>query len=137
VNLLRDDSRDGLRKLFRGWLRERASQTVFFYLDAHWNEDLPLAEELEIVFRNCPAAVVMIDDFQVPGDPEYAFDDYGPGKALTPEYLSASVAAHELATYYPSRPASEEGGSRRGCVVLAKAEIHGVSLSSLPLLRRA
>jgi len=29
----------------------------------------------------------MIDDFQVPDDPGYAYDDYGPGKALTPDLV--------------------------------------------------
>jgi len=29
----------------------------------------------------------MIDDFQVLDDPGYAYDDYGPGKALTPDLV--------------------------------------------------
>lgn len=60
---------------------------LFAYLDAHWGEDLPLAEKLEIVFSWDSDAIVMIDDFQVPDDPGYAYDDYGPGKALTPDLV--------------------------------------------------
>src|SRR5216683_8159337 len=33
--------------------------------------DLPLAEEIDIVFSRCPLAVVMVDDFQVPSDAGY------------------------------------------------------------------
>jgi hypothetical protein len=44
---------------------------LFFYLDAHWNEDLPLAEEIDLIFSRSPCAVVMIDDFEVPGDPGF------------------------------------------------------------------
>src|SRR6516164_631039 len=48
VTLLHDDSRTALRTLFDGPLRGFAGRTIFFYLDAHWNDDLPLADELDI-----------------------------------------------------------------------------------------
>ena len=66
VTLLHDDSRAALRTLFDGPLRGFANHILFFYLDAHWNDDLPLVEELDIVFVRCPKAVVMVDDFRVP-----------------------------------------------------------------------
>ena len=44
------------------------SGALFAYLDAHWGRDLPLAEELEVVSARWPDAVIMIDDFAVPGD---------------------------------------------------------------------
>jgi len=47
---------------------------LFAYLDAHWDADLPLAEELEIVLGWGSDAIVMIDDFQVPDDPGYGHD---------------------------------------------------------------
>jgi hypothetical protein len=66
VTLLQDDSWAALLTLFDGPLRGFGNRTLFFYLDAHWNDDLPLAEEIEIIFARCPAAVVMVDDFRVP-----------------------------------------------------------------------
>lgn len=48
---------------------------VLFYLDAHWARDLPLHGELELIRRRWHDCVVMIDDFEVPGDPGYGFDD--------------------------------------------------------------
>ena len=65
VKLFHGDSRTGLRRLFEGALHSLSGGTLVFYLDAHWNDDLPLAEELDIIFGRCPSAVVMIDDFEV------------------------------------------------------------------------
>lgn len=135
VNPLNGDSRAILQNLFALSLRELAGRTLFFYLDAHWNDHLPLAEELDLVFSHCLAAVVMIDDFQVPFDPGYGYDDYGPGKALVPDYIVPAVSAHGLRAFYPSTPSAEEGGVCRGCVVLAKHQPVISALSSLPLLR--
>ena len=129
------DSRAGLRSLFGGPLRRRLADTVFFYLDAHWNEDLPLAEEIDIIFTHCAAAIVLIDDFEVPGDAGYGFDDYGEGRALTAAYIDEQVRTHGLAVFYPSTPSFDESGARRGCAVLVKASSHLAAMSNVPLLR--
>lgn len=137
VRIVNDDSRAMLRSLLDGPLWAHPGGCTFFYLDAHWGEDLPLAEEIDIVFSRCPDAVVMIDDFAVPGDAGYGYDEYGGDKALTARYIEAAVRAHELATFYPSTPSADETGRLRGCVVLARADRHGARLSTLPLLRAA
>src|SRR6185503_7616085 len=49
----------------------------FFYLDAHWLADLPLSEEINVICQKWVDYVVMVDDFQVPDDPGYGYDDYG------------------------------------------------------------
>ena len=119
VAIQRSDSRAFLRAL--DWSALNASgRPVLFYLDAHWHEDLPLAEELAIVLENCAQPVVVIDDFEVPDDPAYAFDDYGPGKALTWDYVAAIVSRHGLAAAYPATPSGDETGARRGCLALAR-----------------
>ena len=137
MTLLRGDSRQALRKLFDGPLRSLRVSTIFFYLDAHWNADLPLAEELEIIFSRCPAAIVAIDDFKVPFDAGYGYDDYGPDKALTADYVTQTMHQHGLCAFYPSTPAIEETGARRGCVVLVKGGMHDAKLTALSLLRTA
>lgn len=96
---------------------------VFFYLDAHWFDDLPLREECELILRHGVAAVVMIDDFEVPGDPGYGFDDYGPGHRLSLDLLRG-LARDGLSAFVPRAPAEEETGARRGCVVIGTT--HGV-----------
>ena len=116
-----------------GWVKR---ETLFVYLDAHWNDNLPLDEELDIVFQNCPTAVVIIE-VQVADDPGYAYDDYGPGKALTLSYIAPTILKLGLRIFYPSTPSSEEGGARRGCVVLVKNGVHSQALDSSPLLQAA
>lgn len=134
VTLVRDDSRSALRQWFNGPLRTLVNVPLFFYLDAHWNLDLPLAEELEIIFARCNAAVVMIDDFQVLWDAAYGYDDFGPGKVLNADYITQTVCTYGLAVFYPSTSAAEESGMRRGCVVLASEVAHRIALRSLSLL---
>lgn len=49
---------------------------VFFYLDAHWQEYWPLFDELKTIGEFIgQRAVIVIDDFKVPGK-RYAFDSY-------------------------------------------------------------
>lgn len=151
VTLLFGDSRKGLQKLFDAALHPLSGLTVFFYLDAHWDNDLPLAEEIDIIFTRCPLAVVMIDDFEVPSDTGYGYDDYGSGKALVSDYIRSAILAHQLRAFYPSTPSAADypsspmaaaglavpGRLRRGCIVLAKEARHGPDLASLALLRPA
>jgi len=137
VTVHRGDSRQFLRHLFQGPLRAFADRTLFAYLDAHGENDLPLADEIDLIFGHCRAAVIMIDDFQVPDDKAYRYDDYGGADALTPAYIEPSIRTHDLQAYYPSVPAAQETGMRRGCVVLAKQAVHAVALASISELRKA
>jgi hypothetical protein len=107
---------------------------VFFYLDAHWNADLPLAQEIGTIFANWQQAMIMVDDFEVPGD-SYAYDDYGPGAALNAEYLDR-LNRTDMYRFYPSLRAAEETGAKRGCVVLCNDARVQEQLAALPSLRR-
>jgi hypothetical protein len=135
VTLLHGDSRMALRTWLVDDLREAAQGTVLFYLDAHWNDDLPVSEEIDIVFYACPDAIVMVDDFEVPHDSGYGYDEYGPGKTLNAALIAPLVAAHDLCVFYPSMPANKEGGQKRGCILLAKEDRHGDALLEMRLLR--
>ncbi len=112
------DSRTQLRRLFADQAAAGTAPRLLVYLDAHWEQDLPLAEEISIIYGSVNDAVVLIDDFQVPDDAGYGYDDYGPGKALTPAYIAPALAAFDLVTLYPALPSDRESGFRRGCVVL-------------------
>jgi hypothetical protein len=109
------DSRQFLRQLIQDSTVPK--DRVFFYLDAHWHDDLPLREEVDLIFRHWTRQVVMIDDFQVPDDPGYQFDDYGEGKKLCLDYLNP-VAHLGFVPFFPALPSSEEVGMKRGWVVL-------------------
>ena len=135
VDVRLGDSRHELRRVFDCQRELLGGRQLFFaYLDAHWNDDLPLADELDIIFSNAPNTVAMIDDFRVPDDPGYGYDDYGPGKALDQSYIAPIIKAHRLTALYPRIPSSQETGGRRGCVVLAK-ETWQAPLLATELLR--
>ena len=137
VKLFLGDSRQVLRSLFAGPLRNILNCSLFFYLDAHWNADLPLGAELDIIYTCCASAVVMIDDFHVPDEAGYGYDDYGSGNAITFDYIRRVLERYQLTIYYPSIPAIKEGGRRRGCAVLVRDLQQNEAMDSLSTLRRA
>ena len=131
VHLTLGDSRSFLSRLAADPTVPK--NNVFFYLDAHWNADLPLAQEITTIFANWQQAVIMVDDYEVPGD-SYAYDDYGPGAALNAEYLDR-LNRTDMHRFYPSLRAAEETGAKRGCVVLCNDVQVRERLARLPSLR--
>ena len=127
------DSRTFLRRLAND--QNVPKRRVFFYLDAHWYEDLPLRDEIKIVTTHWSDVAIMVDDFQVPGDPGYQFDDYGDHKQLTLTYLGA-LSQFGLQAFFPRIPSGEESGMRRGSVVLADS-VAARKLSQANTLRLA
>lgn len=116
IRLELGDSRAFLEKLARDPALPK--QSVFFYLDAHWQEDLPLKQEIQLIVRFWTGVAIMIEDFQAPGDEGYAYDDYGPGKKLCLEHLEP-LSQFGLSAYFPTLPSEQETGGKRGCVLLA------------------
>lgn len=56
---------------------EIAGETPLCWLDAHgYGFEWPLASEVSFLTSRCAAAFLLIDDFQVPGRPDFAFDEY-------------------------------------------------------------
>ncbi len=108
---------------------------AFFYLDAHWNEDLPLREEIELIARNWEQFVVLVDDFKVPGDEGYGYDDYGQGKVLSLGSIEPLLNQYGLVPFFPARPSSEETGNKRGCIVLARRGTMTEKLESVSSLK--
>ena len=134
VKLHLGDSRRLLKEKFYGALDEYVEESIFFYLDAHWEEDLPLREELEIIFSIFKRPIVLIDDFKVEDDDGYRYDDYGPEKKLDWHYISPVLNTFTLAAMYPSAAADTETGARRGSIILAR---QASELSKLTQLRPA
>lgn len=111
-----------------------SDRPVFAYLDAHWHEDLPLLEECKILLSDPRPCVLMIDDFAVPDDPAYTYDDYGPGKCLDPSYL-APVAQLHHGLLFPALPGEQETGAKRGCCVLSNDPKLTIQLRGMKTLR--
>lgn len=75
-----------------------------FFLDAHWEEDWPLPRELALIRAACPRAIIIIDDFRVPTQPLFSFDDYGSDKvcafeAILPHLSRDTMSANLLPCY--------------------------------------
>jgi hypothetical protein len=121
VHVFHGDSPEFLRDLAGN--PDFPKSKVFFYLDAHVQDSsayhkAPLIEELEIIFTNWMGAVVMVDDFQVPGT-GYSFDDWGPGKTLNLDCLHP-LQHLNITAFFPSCGPEAETGAKRGWVVLCR-----------------
>jgi hypothetical protein len=134
VNVVQANSVDGLKSLVAAGRINHDTNTLF-YLDAHWNEYLPLADELSLVRKHARRSVIVVDDFRVEDDEHYGFADYGPDKVLATDYLAANgvLTRH---VFFPATAAAWETGRRRGCVVLTDDDEFGSILEHFPLLRR-
>jgi hypothetical protein len=130
IHLYQGDSREFLRCLAAN--EDFSKSKLFFYLDAHGREHLPLREELEIILTHWREAIVMIDDFEVPGT-DYGYDDYGPGKVLNMSYLEP-IQHLQLHAFFPAAEAKEETGMKRGCVVLCRDEALNNALCEIDTL---
>ena len=113
------------------------AEPVFFYLDAHWLNDLPLLDELASIRRGWTEFAALIDDFGVDGDSGYFYDDYGPGKALVLPLFANQPGLADLHVFWPAAPATAETGARRGWVVLASPGAVTDALRQLRELRAA
>jgi hypothetical protein len=117
IHLFLGDSRELLDRL--STQQELTSLPTFFYLDAHWYSGLPLWEEITLILERWERVVILVDDFQVPDDDGYGFDDYGPGARLCLEDMRSNVRAPGEVVF-PSIPSECETGAKRGYCFVGK-----------------
>jgi hypothetical protein len=120
IHLYKADSRVFLTQLAQKV--ELTGKTVFFYLDAHWGTELPLVEELKLIFAHFKSPIIMVDDFEVPHRADYEFDDYGENKILSLDILEP-VLRPELSLFYPDLDPDSGSGPKRGFVILTQGEL--------------
>ncbi|AWJ85518.1 hypothetical protein TSH58p_18295 (plasmid) [Azospirillum sp. TSH58] len=133
VTLRNQDSRVFLKQLLDS--NTLPPGPVLFYLDAHWHNDLPVWEEIDIIFSRGVPAVIVIDDFRVPGDPGFAYDNYGVGKCLSVQDLWEKTGS-ETDWFFPHGSSGSESGRKRGCAVLARGEQAARIMQEVPALDR-
>lgn len=92
---------------------------TFFYLDAHWGPDCPLADEIRLIAERWPDPLILIDDFAVPHDAGYGFDVYPDGKPFDLGCLPREQLG-DFRVLFPALPADQETGARRGCALLVR-----------------
>ncbi len=132
VHVSLGDSRDFINQLVHDQTVPKSD--VFIYLDAHWDADLPLYGEIETIGKSWKNAVIMIDDFAVPDDAGYQFDDYGDGKCLSLKYISPLIGS-DWSVFFPAANSEDETGLKRGSVLLVSKDLENEALkvSSLRL----
>lgn len=79
--------------------------------------------------------VIVIDDFEVPSDLGYGFDDFGSGKRLSVDYLRTVSGNFDLYVFFPRAPSSEETGNKRGAAFITTSSAIAAKLKSLTELR--
>lgn len=113
---------DDSRNFLSGLDIDTANGTYFFYLDAHWYDDLPLKEELAIICNRFKSFVIMIDDFKVPDDAGYGYDNFGRETNLSLEKFEKQFRALNLKMYFPAVRSDMETGKKRGCIILSNTK---------------
>ena len=115
VRVVEADARDFLRDV----AADVSLRRPFFYLDAHSLDDIPLVRELSIILAHWPEFIVLVDDFQVPGDAGFRYYAWGEevqGLEAVAETLGASPAP--LGVFFPAYPSILETGLRSGWALI-------------------
>ncbi|MBI3589579.1 MAG: hypothetical protein HY093_04190 [Candidatus Liptonbacteria bacterium] len=121
IVLLKDSSPKALHKLIQ---TSCLGNFPLVFLDAHWYDYWPILDELNEL-QSLPRAVIMIDDFEVPGKPWFEYDIYYEGKKILKNDLSFIEPTlndnyHILFPAYPPSAAGSTSPLLRGYIVLAK-----------------
>ena len=111
------DSRDFLNTLAN---KNISNKRVFIYLDAHCHDDLPLKQEIETICKTWKEFVIMIDDFQVPGDKGYGYDSYAGNQTLSISNFLPVFLQNGLTPFFPALSSGGETGAKRGSVILTR-----------------
>ena len=127
VDLRLEDSRQFLREILS---KLSKNESILVYLDAHWERDLPLRDEIASIFASQAKAVVVIDDFRVPDDPGYGWDDYGIQGSIELALLDG-VIPDDAQLFFPTMKSDDETGARRGCCIVASDSAHIIARSVL------
>jgi hypothetical protein len=136
IHLYHSDSRDFIEKLSAD--PEFVRKEIFFYLDAHWGKDCPLVEEIELIASRWGEFVIMIDDFQVPGDDGYGYDRFSAFRKMNISLIRSAILQYKLRAYFPNIPSGEESvpSKPRGFVILTRDDEYADSLDAISLLGR-
>lgn len=108
-----------LDSLFR---LELVDLPVLFYLDAHWLEDWPLLNELDVLIKyNLNNSVIVIHDFYNPINLELGYDSYK-GVKLDFDYIKEKIEELYKDTGYNIKYNIEGVGEKRGVIFITSSK---------------
>lgn len=108
IDLILGDSAEEIRKVLASL--DPAFTRVIAYLDAHWLDAIPTTDELLALVEWGGAWIAVIDDFKVPHDSGYGYDQYG-DTVIGPKIVPAKSG---ISVYVPSISSNRESGVKRG-----------------------
>ncbi len=94
-----------------------SNQNVLFFLDAHWGENNPLLQELEIIANHKIKPIIVIHDFKVPDHPELGYDSYD-GQDYEWSWIEKSVEAIYGPGGYTYHYNTQAEGAKRGVIFI-------------------
>ncbi len=101
AHLSRTGSPEFLHDL-HGMIEELGAGPDVYWLDAHgYGYTWPLTEEVRFLTTTLERAFIAIDDFRVPGRPEFKFDAYD-GQTCGVELIRPALAERDYTVIYPT-----------------------------------
>lgn len=74
-----------------------------FFLDAHWYDYWPLRDELNIINSKFNKAIIIIDDFQVPGREDFVYNIEGDNLICNFDYIKDDFSSNQtIDLLYPN-----------------------------------
>jgi hypothetical protein len=129
------DSAEILEQMLANGEIDTANGVPLFFLDAHWDDYLPLPNEIQSIGRHLSKAIFIIHDFQIPGRDDYGFDAYH-GQAIgIPMLKAALVQGNQYGLFLPCYSFQDafgeqpsEGQRLRGYALMFQGGIDAVSI---------
>ena len=131
IKFQRCNSPDFLRSVCRP---EIIRHNPMFYLDAHWYDYIPLADELATIAERCDKAIVLIDDFFNPWDSRFLFDEY-PGFRIDMHVVESAMVSRrkDVSVYLPKYdPTTDPTGKGIGFGVIVMGQDQELPEGSFP-----
>lgn len=129
IQLILNDSKNIGKILEDEKISISKDNSIFFYLDAHSDDDYPLLDEIKYIFEKYQNYIILIDDFQVPNDENYGYDSFK-GKKLNIEFIKKLFSGDEY-IFFPKISGKKETGRIRGYSIITKNSDYAQILKSI------
>jgi hypothetical protein len=92
------------------------AEKCFFFLDAHWQNDCPLIDELNVIAQSNKKGIIAIHDWKVPNT-DLGFDSYN-GQDFTIEWIKPTLDKCFAKYRIWYNDANKAKGARRGVLFI-------------------
>lgn len=131
ISMFRSNSPDFLRKVCHS---SAIGNNPMFYLDAHWYKYMPLPEELAAIGECCEKGIILVDDFFVPSDSRFLYDQY-PDLRIDLSVINTTLKARreDVSVYLPAyNPDKDPTGKGIGFAVALMGQERELPMGAFP-----